>query len=299
MGIIDTFNDRRNQRGGIKGALLGPSGIGKTSQLLTLDPATTLFVDLEAGDLAVEGWQGDRIDVFAKAQDVGMSAWEMTSGIACWMGGPSPLATRPEDTYSKAHYSFICDILGDPAQLAKYKTIFVDSITVASRACMAWAKAQPRAQSTKKTDASGKPAQDMLGAYGLLKEEMVGWLTQFQHIRGPHVWVVGILDKYQDDFGRTVFAPQVEGSGTANALPGIFDQIVSMVELKDDTGAPYRAFVCQTLNQWSYPAKDRSRQLDLLEPPSLGALIEKISKAGAATPSLSYAMPAGSAAVPT
>lgn len=299
MGIIDNFNDRRNQRGGIKGALLGPSGIGKTSQLLTLDPETTLFVDLEAGDLAVQGWQGDRIDVFAKAQELGLSAWEMTRGIACWMGGASPLATRDEDTYSAAHFKHVCDVMGDPAQLQKYSTIFVDSITVASRACMAWAKAQPRAQSQKKMDATGKPAQDMLGAYQLVGEEMVLWLTQFQHIRGPNVWVVGILDTRKDDFNRTTYEPQVMGGETSRALPGIFDQIVSMVELKDDAGVPYRAFVCHTLNQWGYPAKDRSRQLDLLEPPSLGALIEKIHKAGAANPNLSYAMPAGSAAVPS
>jgi ABC-type transporter Mla maintaining outer membrane lipid asymmetry ATPase subunit MlaF len=44
-----------------EGCILGPSGIGKTSLLWTVDADTTLFFDLEAGDLAVEGWSGDAI----------------------------------------------------------------------------------------------------------------------------------------------------------------------------------------------------------------------------------------------
>ena len=35
--------------------------------------------------------------------------------------------------------------------------------------------------------------------------------------------------------------------------------------------------VCQTLNQWGYPAKDRSGQLEVLEEPHLGKLLTKIS----------------------
>jgi AAA domain len=44
---------------GIKGCILGAYGIGKTSLLWTLPVESTLFFDLEAGDLAVIGWQGD------------------------------------------------------------------------------------------------------------------------------------------------------------------------------------------------------------------------------------------------
>ena len=46
---------------GIKGCIFGKSGIGKTTLLWTLDAQSTLFMDLEAGDLAIEGWQGDTI----------------------------------------------------------------------------------------------------------------------------------------------------------------------------------------------------------------------------------------------
>ena len=50
-----------------------------------------------------------------------------------------------------------------------------------------------------------------------------------------------------------------------------------MALMPSEDGNPYRAFVCQTLNQWGYPAKDRSGRLDTLEEPHLGRLLEKMS----------------------
>ena len=45
----------------------------------------------------------------------------------------------------------------------------------------------------------------------------------------------------------------------------------------DENNPAYRAFVCHTLNEWSYPAKDRSGRLDLIEEPHLGKLLQKMS----------------------
>jgi hypothetical protein len=39
---------------GVKMLVIGPSGIGKTSFLRTVDLPNTLFVDIEAGDLAAQ-----------------------------------------------------------------------------------------------------------------------------------------------------------------------------------------------------------------------------------------------------
>ena len=39
---------------------------------------------------------------------------------------------------------------------------------------------------------------------------------------------------------------------------------------------PYRAFVCQTLNEWG-TTKDRSGKLDVIEEPHLGKLISKLN----------------------
>lgn len=286
---IQSGVERANKRTTVKGCILGPSGIGKTSLLWTVEPKSTLFIDMESGDLAVQKWAGDRLDVFKEAQRLSLPVWEFARNLACWVGGPSPLAMDDSQPYSQAHYKYVCDLFGDPAGLGKYETLFIDSITVASRACFSWAKTRPEAFSEK----TGKP--NPLGAYGLLKQEMVSWLTQLQHV-DKSVWMVGILDKSTDDFNRTVWSPQIEGSGTINALPGIFDQLVSMVEIADNEGGKFRAFVCHTLNQWGYPAKDRSRCLDVLEPPHLGQLMAKIANGDPGVPSLDLSMPAGSAA---
>ena len=135
----------------------------------------------------------------------------------------------------------------------KYETIFVDSITVAGRLCLQWCKGQPQAYSEK----TGKP--DSRGAYGLLGQEMIGWLVHLQHARGKNVWFVGILDERLDDFNRRVFSLQIEGAKTGLELPGIVDEVVTLGRDSRLTTVPgYRAFVCQTLNPWGYPAKDRS-----------------------------------------
>jgi hypothetical protein len=154
--------------------------------------------------------------------------------------------------------------------IGKYETVFIDSITVAGRLCFGWCKGQPEALSEK----TGKP--DVRGAYGLHGREMIGWLTHLQHTRGKNVWFVGILDEKVDDFNRKVFVPQIDGSKTGLELPGIVDQVITMASLPDEMNRPQRAFVCQTLNPWGYPAKDRSGRLDLVEEPHLGRLIEKI-----------------------
>lgn len=274
MALQFVTADQRMQRApGIKGVILGPSGIGKTSLLWTLDAPSTLFIDLEAGDLAIDGWQGTSIDVRKAARDLNLPTWEFMRALACWIGGPNP-AVAADQAYSEAHYKFVCEHFGDAAALDKFQTVFFDSITVASRVCFAWCQTQPRAYSEK----TGKP--DIRGAYGLLGQEMVGLLTQLQHARGKSVWFVGILDKVKDDFGRLNWEPQIDGGATARALPGIVDQVISMVEVDFGEAGKHRAFVTQTLNEWGYPAKDRSGQLEPVEEPHLGRVMEKIRAAG-------------------
>jgi len=257
---IISADERLAEARGIKGCIFGKSGIGKTSLLWTLDPATTLFMDLEAGDLAIEGWQGDTIRP---------RTWAECRDFAVFIGGPNP-ALRDDQPYGPAHFAAVCEQFGDPATLDKYQTIFIDSITVAGRLCFGWCKGQPEAFSEK----TGKP--DVRGAYGLHGREMIGWLTHLQHTRAKNIWFVGILDEKLDDFNRKVFSLQIDGSKTGLELPGIVDEVITMAELSGDDGEPYRAFVCQTINPWGFPAKDRSGRLAQVEEPHLGRLMEKI-----------------------
>ena len=273
---IISADERLAEPRGIKGCIFGKSGIGKTTLLWTLDPRATLFMDLEAGDLAIEGWPGDTIRP---------RTWVECRDFAVFIGGPNP-ALRADQPYSTAHYEAVCERFGDPTVLDHYETVFVDSITVAGRLCFQWCKGQPEAVSEK----TGKP--DVRGAYGLHGREMIGWLTHLQHTRAKNVWLVGILDEKLDDFNRKVFQPQIDGSKTGLELPGIVDEVITMAEVADEGGAPYRAFVCQTLNPWAFPAKDRSGRLDQVEEPHLGRLMEKIRRPAPPAPErLSFARP--------
>lgn len=261
---IISSEERVAEKRGIKGCIFGKSGIGKTSLLWTLEPQTTLFFDLEAGDLAIEGWNGDTIRP---------KTWQDCRDFAAFKGGANP--SLPNDLpYSQTHYEDVCKRFGDPAALEKYDTIFIDSITVAGRLCFQWCKGQPQSYSDK----TGK--SDIRGTYGLQGQEMIGWLTHLQHTRDKNIWFVGILDEKLDDFGRRFYVPQIEGSKTGLELPGIVDQVITMAEIGDGgnggVGSTYRAFINHTINPYGFPAKDRSGRLGMIEEPHLGRLMEKI-----------------------
>jgi hypothetical protein len=257
MKIISA-EERLKQQTGVKMAIFGAFGIGKTSLLKTLD-ISTICLDFEAGLLAVQDWNGDSISV---------RTWEYARDIACLIGGANP-ALKANSAYSQKHLETAKAKWKD-CDFSKYECIFIDSITIASKICLTWCKSQSEAFSEK----SGK--QDVRAAYGLLASEMSSWLNQFQHIPDKDVIIVGLLEQKTDEFNRTTWHPQIEGSKTANEIPGILDEIISMVPLKDDSGKLERKFVCHTLNANMYPAKDRSGRLDEIEEAHLGKLLAKI-----------------------
>ena len=151
---IITADERLAEARGIKAVIFGKSGIGKTYLLLTLDDGTTLFIDLEAGDLAVQHWRGTSIRP---------RTWEECRDIALFLAGPNP-ALRDDQPYSVKQYARVVEAYGDPACMDGFVTIFVDSITVAARLCFQWCRGQPEAHSEK----TGKP--DLRGAYGRTTE---------------------------------------------------------------------------------------------------------------------------------
>lgn len=269
---IISAEERLAKKSAIKGVIFGKHGIGKTSLLRTLDSARTLFVNAEAGELAVQAFDGPSTDPIRR--------WEDARDIACLIGGANP-AMRPDQPYSQAHYDYLAEQHRATLELLRgIDNIFVDSLTDFSRQAFQWCKGQPDAFSKKKVDAAGSPVPDTQGAYGLLKQEMITWCRHWQHTPEKNVWLLGGLNEKEDDYGRKQWLPQVEGTGTASELPGIVDQVISMVEMRTEDGTPYRAFVCHMLNPQGYPAKDRSGCLDMIEEPHLGRLMAKI-KGGA------------------
>jgi hypothetical protein len=258
MRIISADERLRKQRGA-KVLIVGPTGVGKTSLLRTLDPSRTLFVDAEAGDLAV---------VNLPVPTIRIDDWPAARDLACRIGGPNK-SFPPTASYSQAHYEAIGGAL---EHLDRYQTIFVDSITAVSRLSFRWAEQQPEAFSER----TGK--KDIRGAYGLHGREMILWLNQLQHARDKNVVFVGILERIVDEFNRSEWQLQMEGSKTGRELPAIVDQIVTMQFLDfGDSKPPIRGFVCTAPNAWAYPAKDRSGRLDQIEQPDLGRLLRKLT----------------------
>lgn len=264
---IISADERMAQDKGVKALIVGPAGIGKTTLLRTLDGGATLFVDLEAGDLAV---QDVRVDTFQPR------TWEECRDLACYLGGPNP-ALPPTACYSQAHYDAIAESMGGADALKKYETYFIDSITVAGRLCFKWCEQQPESFNDR-----GK--KDTRGTYGLMGREMIGWLTHLQHTRGKNVMFVGILENLKDEFNVTSWQLQIEGGKTGKELPGIVDQIATMQFVDAGDGKPFRALVCTQPNPWSYPAKDRSGRLDQIEEPHLGRWLAKLTGKGQRKP---------------
>ena len=259
MQIISP-EERLAEPRGARILLLGPFGVGKTWQARTLDPATTLVVDIENGTLAIDDMP---------VSHMRPQTWPELRDLIVRIAGPNR-SFQPAEPYSQAHFD-MCGGYLPGIESGQIRTIFFDTVTAATRLCFRYASAQPEAFSER----TGKP--DLRGAYGLHAREFLLALHHLQSARKLNVVLIGALESVTDEYGRFEHRLQAEGQRVPREIAGIVDIVVTMHWLEFNDGKPaQRGFVCTSPNPWHYPAKDRSGKLEMLEPPDLGALIRKV-----------------------
>jgi hypothetical protein len=245
-----TAAERQVEQRGVSLLLVGPTGVGKTSQVKTLESrfARTLLVDIEAGILPVRHLPIGSVPVKTMREFM---------DLACARGGANP-ALSSSSAFSQAHYE---KVSADPElmRFAEFDTLVVDSLTALSRLCLTHCEQLPEGLTDR-------------------GRTMLGTLNHLQHAPGLTVVLVAILERVTDAFNAATWQPQLEGAKTGRELPGIVDEVVTMTWVDFGDGKPpARAFVYTSPNPWGYPAKDRSGRLDQLEPPDLGKLLEKLN----------------------
>jgi len=242
MALAIITADQRRQSATVKGQIWGQAGVGKTTLLKTLDPATTLCLDFEAGMLSVQ-----RDDAFGPA----------------WPGDSVKVDTWPE---AKA---ILVAFQARQPFLAKYRTVFIDSTTFASKMCLKWCQEQPAAFSEK----SGK--LDIWAVFRMLSEEMVDWTKGWKHLDGINVWLVGGLERKKVE-GVVEWTPLLDGMKLHTELPYIMDYNLVMGRFTHE-GKPYTGLFTNPIANPEYayvPVKSRTA-LDPIEAPHLGKLMAK------------------------
>ena len=201
---IITFEQRLNERRGARVLIVGPFGIGKTSLVRHLDPATTHFMDIENGALAIE-------DV--PVPHMRPQTWPEIRDLIVRIAGPNR-SFQPHEPYSQAHFDMCGGYL---PEIERLQTVVLDTVTAGTRLCFRWATAQPENFSER----TGR--SDQRAAYGHYAREFLLALHHLQSARKLNVVLIGALESVTDEYGRLEHRLQAEGQRVPREIAGIVD----------------------------------------------------------------------------
>jgi phage nucleotide-binding protein len=124
-------------------------------------------------------------------------------------------------------------------------------------------------------DAEKKKTNDPRKAYGELQTVMMGLMRSFRDLP-KNIYFAAKQERVKDEItGGIICGPSAPGQKIGAAMPYLFDEVFALHSWKDDTGQIQRAF--QTMKDAQYEAKDRSGKLEMIEPPDLGLVYQKIT----------------------
>lgn len=203
----------------------GQPGVGKTS-LAKSTEEKTLIISAESGLLSLAGSDIDVVEI-VKWDDI---------------------------------YPVVAALKSEEMQ-AKYKWIFVDSLTEMSQKLLEVVKAKPEYSDPKK----------MIKLWGEYADRITAFVKLFRDFK-PYNVVFTALEKFEkDDIGKRFVMVDMPGS-ISMKLPGFFDEVFRMTAEKDSHG---RNFLF-TEGTEKFVAKDRSGRLAPQEQSNLAYIYAKI-----------------------
>lgn len=231
--------------------LLGPAGIGKTSQIRCLlgqdwdrqagkwvqgpyPPEKTLVLSAESGLLAAH-------DLVVAGQVEGYEIRSLTEFKEALQHCQSPAFRE-----------------------AGYQWVFIDSLTEIAARC------------AEDMQAKYPSKQDSFKLWGEYTQIMTDIIKTFRDLPGVNVCFTCLVATEKDEFQRRYPVPDISGNGLKNRLTSYFDEALVMERMRLEDGTEFLAF--RTREPVGL-AKDRSGRLNALEKPNLLSVKQKILSA--------------------
>lgn len=236
----------------VKIIVAAEAGNGKTTLAKTIEPVLgekVLVVSAEAGLLSLRGSNVDYIELQKK--------WDPEKKIYI----------EVSKTERIKHLTEIFAWIQLPEQRAKYKWIFLDSLTEVNQNMEDFLDSVEEFQGPKNT----------IKKFGELSKRMMGLCKAFRDM--PHYSVVmsALVKTKADADNKEQMLISMTGA-FAEKLPALFDEIFYlgvMPEMDEATGKNTRQILTQKTDRISFP-KDRGGRLARVEPANLGLIVQKL-----------------------
>lgn len=238
MALEFTTTSRVNVAGAVKALVYGDSGMGKTALCATAP--RPIIISAESGLLVLNKRNLEKL--------YGVGNPSITYDIPV-------IQIRTVQDLDEAHTW----LMGSP-EARQFLTVCVDSISEIGEVVLNNAK---------------RTVKDPRQAYGDLLEKMESVIRKYRDIPHMHVYMSAKLEPMKDELtGISRFGPSMPGSKLGPKLPYFFDEVFKLGVNKDAQGVQYRFL--QTSVDLQNMAKDRSGALDIMEPPNLTHVFNKI-----------------------